>query len=1168
MIFSGVSFPHQIIEAIENKRLVIFAGAGVSMGPPALLPSFWKLAEHLSEGTGLKPSEPLDRFIGMLPQGAQALRIRAANIVSLSSSHTPLHKNLLRTFSCIDAVRVVTTNFDTLFENASSDLWCNSPTLYTAPALPLGSNFKGIVHIHGAINPPESIVLTDSDFGRAYLTEGWARRFLVDLFEHFTVLFVGYSHDDTVLQYLARALPDKAKGKRFSLVGSLETPEKWLPLGVEPVEFSQYDKRDFSLLNSAVSQLADFANRKPSDWQSLIGNIAINLPDKMDVEDEATLRHAFKDVTKVRFFCKNATSPKWIIWLDDERVLDDLFKQSQPSESAQIIAQWLNEHAVDYEPDLVIHLIAKHHFNIGAWFWWLLARHVSQSVSVNGFDKILDVLLQTIPSYVDVHAFHFLAEKCYKLGKFSQTLHIFELMATSKVLIRESSKSQKHIYTVSIRGEIQIASPEWNLNEVWKKCLSKSIDVEFDSILRTTERLLIQRNTQMRIWEKASDKFDGDSLHRSAITNHEQDKYREPLDVIIDATRDCVEKMASVSAEGSKSWINRYHNSTSHLLQRMCIHLISCLKVGADERINLLLGLGLLNKVWRQEAFSVIEGNYADLSEGLRQNLIDNVLQYQSASEEHADIQTAYEHVQWLKVMRKVDADCNLVKRAINKIESVHGEIALQRYPELISWTESGGSSETSPWTVAELLEKGSTDWFKELSEFEGADSFRGPSRSGLLRSIADAARENRDWLFSFANYLVSQKAWDCDIWPYLLRILQDWPNSKIEANEYFILLSHEVLFKNYAREISDILVGAVKSEGVPYICEILDQTNKLAVLLWNILEGSASPVVQSEIDWFISAINTTEGKIAEYWIQALDASNRCGERKLNEPYKSEITRLCDVTDIKTAFSIPVITRQIAFLTNLDQGWAEQFIYPLFSSSDDKRASQAWHGFLNSRGPSDLVFKYLKDAFGGSISRLNSIFLGKEERFIEFYASIALWRLSNPHDAWIPALMVGLPESLRPVFSRKIGFLLKSMKPADIDKAWSSWLRVYWQGRIEGAPCSLSEQDVRAMLEWLPYLENNFSDAISLAIKMEKPKLDHCSFMYQIKSKNLAKRCPDDTAVLIIYLLSCDQKSWSLYKLEDVLKQLPLNEINTQVLSDLNEALIASGRDPLNPEDI
>ena len=53
------------------------------------------------------------------------------------------------------------------------------------------------------------MVITDEDFGRAYMTEGWAARFLVELFSNFTILFVGYSYDDTIMSYLTRALPPR-----------------------------------------------------------------------------------------------------------------------------------------------------------------------------------------------------------------------------------------------------------------------------------------------------------------------------------------------------------------------------------------------------------------------------------------------------------------------------------------------------------------------------------------------------------------------------------------------------------------------------------------------------------------------------------------------------------------------------------------------------------------------------------------------------------------------------------------------------------------------------------------------------------------------------------------------------------------------------------------------
>jgi hypothetical protein len=65
-------------------------------------------------------------------------------------------------------------------------------------------------------------VLTDEDFGRAYLTEGWAREFLQRLFAEFTTLFVGYSHNDLPVEYLARGMSGKPIAPRFALTATGE----------------------------------------------------------------------------------------------------------------------------------------------------------------------------------------------------------------------------------------------------------------------------------------------------------------------------------------------------------------------------------------------------------------------------------------------------------------------------------------------------------------------------------------------------------------------------------------------------------------------------------------------------------------------------------------------------------------------------------------------------------------------------------------------------------------------------------------------------------------------------------------------------------------------------------------------------------------------------------
>lgn len=169
----AIEFDESILDALRDDRLVVFAGAGVSMGPPSNLASFWKLTCDIAQGTGLEPSEPLDRFLGQLNHRDVAVHDRAAQLLSPEgSAPNALHHDLLRLFRTSDRVRLVTTNFDLHFETAANALFGAVPDIYSAPALPLGYDFSGIVHVHGSLNRAHELVLTDTNFGRAYLTEG------------------------------------------------------------------------------------------------------------------------------------------------------------------------------------------------------------------------------------------------------------------------------------------------------------------------------------------------------------------------------------------------------------------------------------------------------------------------------------------------------------------------------------------------------------------------------------------------------------------------------------------------------------------------------------------------------------------------------------------------------------------------------------------------------------------------------------------------------------------------------------------------------------------------------------------------------------------------------------------------------------------------------------
>ncbi|SDE73609.1 SIR2-like domain-containing protein [Rhodospira trueperi] len=116
-----------------------------------------------------------------------------------------------------------------------------------------------MTYLHGKVQKDEDpngegLILTSADFGAAYLRDGWAARFVVELFREFTVLFVGYSLNDPIVSYLVDALAaDMHAGGQFrrafvlapygNAAGEREKVVKsWDAKGIVPLPFNRGQK--------------------------------------------------------------------------------------------------------------------------------------------------------------------------------------------------------------------------------------------------------------------------------------------------------------------------------------------------------------------------------------------------------------------------------------------------------------------------------------------------------------------------------------------------------------------------------------------------------------------------------------------------------------------------------------------------------------------------------------------------------------------------------------------------------------------------------------------------------------------------------------------------------------------------------------------------------------
>ena len=270
MKLSGIDFPSDLLTAVRDRNLVVFAGAGVSMGEPANCPSFKELVKKISANTNREINgEDEDCFLGELQRAGVEVHSLAAKELTCGKPHpTSLHYNLLRLFVESQQVRIVTTNFDLLFVQAARKIFDSKLEIYKAPALPLGSRFKGIVHIHGTCDQPDNMVLTDTDFGQVYLIEQGVLKFLIEMFQNYTTLFIGFSHSETILSYLSKSLMSKSLVKRrFAFVKEKDS-DRWKSLGIEPITYTNN-----AALSNSINQLADYTNRGVLYWKSEIPNI-------------------------------------------------------------------------------------------------------------------------------------------------------------------------------------------------------------------------------------------------------------------------------------------------------------------------------------------------------------------------------------------------------------------------------------------------------------------------------------------------------------------------------------------------------------------------------------------------------------------------------------------------------------------------------------------------------------------------------------------------------------------------------------------------------------------------------------------------------------------------------------------------------------------------------
>jgi hypothetical protein len=301
---------------------------GVSPDSPA-----YKLIQEsreIDKRVGVSGIISADRVFGLIERDFSSRDIDEAVASSLkppSDCDLSSHNTLLDLATTPEGtVRWVTTNFDRLFDDCGRSLQSWQPPKLPDPIRP--NDLHGIVYLHGKATEEytgaegDGFVLSSSEFGRAYLSDGWATSFIREILAKYVVVFVGYTADDPPVQYLLEALR-KTSGKienayAFQSGERDDAVARWRHKGVAAIPYTADDGH--AALWFTLEAWAERA-RNPASWTSRVIGLAKHGPRVLQPHERGQVAHIISTYEGVKEFCQGSSPPsaEWLCVFDPHR---------------------------------------------------------------------------------------------------------------------------------------------------------------------------------------------------------------------------------------------------------------------------------------------------------------------------------------------------------------------------------------------------------------------------------------------------------------------------------------------------------------------------------------------------------------------------------------------------------------------------------------------------------------------------------------------------------------------------------------------------------------------------------------------------------------------------------------------------------------------------------
>lgn len=997
----------------------------------------------------------------------------------------------------------------------------------------MGDDFTGVVYLHGSLQQDaRRLVVTDGDFGRAYLRDAWAARFLERMFATYTVLFVGYSHSDMVMQYLARALVSGST--RYVFTDRPDEPG-WGRLGLLPVGY-RVAGGSHAALGDAIAGWASLASMGLLDHRQRITDIVSASP-QLIPEEASYLESVIANADQVRLFTKLARGEEWLTWVATQPEFRRLFDPAAPTtEVMSTLAWWFVEHFVMDEAltGLGMRVVNKAGGRVGPTLWSAIGQrlHMHGSPRPDWLRPWIVLLIEDDPQWIGHWLEYALMASRWPEDR-TVALLLFDHLTELQTRMRPSYGQDGPPWF-----DIRLCGSLYELDEAWRDLFVPNLEQAAPDVLAIVDRQLRRGFNLLVTAGTARPGWDPLSSGRSAIEPHAEDRHRDPADILIDAARDSLEILLAMDDALGESYVNAWAACEIPILRRLALHAWSE-RPDRDgtAKIEWLRAQGwLFDHQLRHEVFRIIELALPTTTEEVANALVAAALRGPTSMLDEE--RRAYARFNLLSWIRCHAPDLQSAVSAIEQLQTEHPLFVEREHPDLLSRMEFGSVQPRPPMTANELHQRisdGAVGAVAELRRYENEAFPSGrPTWGDALGVLVETVVAHPADGLAVLDAVGSEH-------PDIMRsVIAGWSRADMAETtaERVLLRLHGVDLAAVANALAELLVNG-GNDAHPTEWHRLPTAMTLAIGTWTAL-STAAPDTDVE-NWLERTINDAAGKLALFWVHAIAADWRTAGDSwtgLSADTKAQLEAMLAGQDARTASAEVIFASQLLFFFGADRNWCQAHVLPLLDWVHPERARRAWDGYLTwGRYNDTLLTAGLLDDYLDTARHIEDFRDDLRRQLSSHLAGMALRSSINPL-TWLPRFTTNSEVAQRVNWMNQVTWMLDDLDPDIIEEQWGRWMRQYWHNRLDSVPRELTTEEATALAPWAIYLTQSITQGVALATTRPAGLGERENTLHDITDERI-RRAPSEFAKLIVHLLrTTEPPFWGCRHLPRILSEL------------------------------